>query len=595
MKLTLLFIALSLTGTIVLSAQNPELQTDFEKSEGLRTPRYEETVNYCKKLDAASPLITYATFGVSPQGRDLPLLIADSKGRTDVKAIRKSGNIVLLIQACIHAGEPDGKDAGLMLLRDMVTQPSCRALLDHVSVLFIPIFNVDGHERFGPYNRINQNGPEEMGWRTTAQNLNLNRDYLKADAPEMKDWLALYNYWMPDFLVDCHVTDGADYQYVLTYALETHGTMEQHLSDWVAGTVEPYLVNEMDKAGYPVFPYVEFREWHDPRSGLVIGAAPPMLSQGYCAMQNRPALLIESHMLKPYKQRVDGTYKMLHLLIGKLNHEAGNLTKLVREADEFTCGKQFRSGDFPVNFGESLSDSVMVDFRGMEYTADTSDLTGGLWFRYDNSKPVIWKIPMFPHPRPDVSVKLPEAYIIPPEWCDIICTLKLHGVEMHEILQEQTLEVSTYRFSNARWQQRPYEGRHKVLCAVNETVEKRTFPAGSAVVPMNQRTARVIAHLLEPRSPDSFVSWGFFDVVFEQKEYFETYVMEPEARKMMLENPALKEEFEKLKASDKGFAADQYAQLMWFYNKTPWSDKQFNLYPVGRIMDGEIVKKLGAK
>lgn len=592
MKLSLLFFALSLTGTIVLSAQNPELQTYFEKSGGLRTPRYDETVAYCKKLDAASPLITYATFGVSPQGRDLPLLIADSKGRTDVKEIRKSGNLVLLIQACIHAGEPDGKDAGLMLLRDIVTNPSYRSLLDHVSVLFIPVFNVDGHERFGPYNRINQNGPEEMGWRTTAQNLNLNRDYLKADAPEMKDWLALYNYWLPDFLVDCHVTDGADYQYVLTYALETHGNMEKHLSDWVAGTVEPYLVNEMEKAGFPIFPYVEFREWHDPRSGLVMGAAPPMLSQGYCAVQNRPALLIESHMLKPYRQRVEGTYKMLQLLIRQLNQEAANLTKLIREADAFTGGEQFRKEEFPLNFKESFSDSTLVGFRGVEYTIDTSDLTGGLWFRYDNSKPVIWQIPMFPHPQADVLVKLPEAYIIPPEWCDVICRLKLHGVQMQETGSEVTLRVSTYRFSDVKWQQRPYEGRHKVQYSVSDSVEERTFPAGSVLVPMNQRTARVIAHLLEPGSPDSFVSWGFFDVIFEQKEYFETYVMEPEARKMIEKDPSLKAEFEKLKAADKSFASNPYNQLRWFYDKTPWRDQSQNVYPIGRIMDAETVKKL---
>lgn len=585
---TFIFILLGFS----MSAQEKSLETYYEKAGGLRTPRYDETIGYCKKLDAASPLITYTTFGISPQGRALPLLIADSKGRTDVTAIRNSGNLVLMVQACIHAGEPDGKDAGLMLLRDIVTKKEFRPLLDHVSILFIPIFNVDGHERFGPYNRINQDGPEEMGWRTTAQNLNLNRDYLKADAPEMQAWLKLFNHWLPDFLVDCHVTDGADYQYVITYALETHGNMEKKLSDWTSTILESYLVAGMEKSAMPVFPYVEFREWHDPRSGLVINAAPPMLSQGYCAVQNRPALLIESHMLKPYKQRVEGTYEMLRLVLQKMNDEADNLKKLIAGADTFTKGEEFRKVQFPLRYSESFADSVMIDFRGVEYTVDTSDLTGGLWFKYDKSKPVAWRIPMFPNPRPEALVNLPEAYIIPPQYTEIINRLKLHGVEMREIKEEQTLDVSTYRFSNARWQQRSYEGRHKLQCTVNESVERRTFPAGSMLISMNQRTARVIAHLLEPLSPDSFVSWGFFDAVFEQKEYFETYVMEPEARKMIRENPALKEEFEKLKASDKAFAADQYAQLMWFYNKTPWSDHQFNLYPVGRIMDRVTMEKL---
>ncbi len=587
-QIALLLLALSFS----LGAQDKSLETYFEKSNGIRTPRYNETIDYCKKLDASSPFIAYTTFGLSPQGRKLPLLIADSKGRTDVTAIRSSGNLLLMVQACIHAGEPDGKDAGLMLLRDIVTKKELRPLLDHVTVLFIPIFNVDGHERFGPYNRINQDGPEEMGWRTTAQNLNLNRDYLKADAPEMQAWLKLFNQWLPDFIVDCHVTDGADYQYVITYALETHGNMEKELSDWTSAVMEPYLVDGMEKAAMPIFPYVEFREWHDPRSGLVINAAPPMLSQGYCAVQNRPALLIESHMLKPYKQRVEGTYEMLRLVMQKMNDEAVNLKRLIAEADNYTKGKEFREARFPLSFGESLADSIMINFRGVEYTADTSDLTGGLWFHYDKSKPVTWNIPMFANPKPENFVKLPEAYILPPQFPEVINRLKFHGVEMRELSTEASIDVSTYRFSNAKWQQRPYEGRHKVQCTVNETVEQRTFPAGSMLVPMNQRTARVIAHLLEPTSPDSFVSWGFFDAVFEQKEYFETYVMEPEARKMIRENPALKDEFEKLKAADNTFAANQYAQLMWFYNKTPWSDKQFNLYPVGRILDSEMVKKL---
>lgn len=591
MKISLLPVII-LAGFLSATAQQDKLETFYEKSGGLRTPRYDETILYCKKLDAASPLITYTTFGISPQGRALPLLIADSKGRTDVATLRNSGNLILMIQACIHAGESDGKDAGLMLLRDIVTKPEYRSFLDHISILFIPIFNVDGHERFGPYNRINQDGPEEMGWRTTAQNLNLNRDYLKADAPEMQAWLKLYNAWLPDFFVDCHVTDGADYQYVLTYALETHGNMEKGLSDWTAGVLEPFLVAEMDKAGYPVFPYVEFRHWHDPRSGLVINAAPPMLSQGYCAVQNRPALLIESHMLKPYKQRVEGTYKMLQLVLDKLNIEAAVLKKLITEADSYSKGKEFRNRLFPLSFSESFADSVLIDFRGVEYTVDTSDLTGGLWFRYDKNNPATWQIPMFPNPKPEVLVMLPEAYIIPPQYSEVISRLKMHGVEMQQVTRDVTLEVSTYRFENAKWQQRPYEGRHKVESAVNETIENRTFPAGSLLVPMNQRTSRVIAHLLEPVSPDSFVSWGFFDAVFERKEYFETYVMEPEARRMIKENPALLEEFKKLKTSDKAFAIDQYAQLMWFYNKTPWSDKQFNLYPVGRIMDPEIVKNL---
>jgi len=592
MKNLILFTGLFIFNLLPSYAQQPDLTTYFEHSGGKRTPRYQETIEYCKSLDNASPLISYQTFGVSPQGRDLPLLIIDQQGNSSAQAVKKSGNIVLMIQACIHPGESDGKDAGFLLIRDLITRPELSKLLDHVTLLFIPVINVDGHERFGPYNRINQNGPEEMGWRTTAQNLNLNRDFMKADAPEMQAWLALFNEWLPDFFVDCHATDGADYQYVITYALETLGTMESGLSDWTAGTCEPFLTQEMAKAGMPIFPYVQFRRWHDPRSGLINKAAPPMLSQGYAAVQNRPGLLIESHMLKPYDVRVRANAELFKIVMQLLNREHQQLRKLVESADRITASPGFRAGEYPVSWTESLSDSVMVDFAGFDYTIDTSDLSGGLWFRYDNTRPVTWKLPMFIHSAVDQKVKLPEAYVIPPEWGELIRRLKLHGVQMHTIQKEMKVKASVYRFRNVKWQSRSYEGRIKASYLVEDSIQMMIIPAGSVIVDMNQRTARVIAHLLEPTSPDSYASWGFFNAIFEQKEYFESYVMEKEARKMLAKDPLLKAEFEKKRASDPDFSQDSYAILGWFYSKTPWMDSRFNVYPVGRILDRKTVDQL---
>ncbi len=542
-------------------------------------------VEFCKKLDKASPVLHYTTFGRSPQGRDLPLLIADRNGNFTPEAVRKSGNAVLLIEACIHAGESDGKDAGLMLLRDIAIYKKNTALLDHVTILFIPIFNTDGHERFGPYNRINQNGPEEMGWRTTAQNLNLNRDFLKAEAPEMQAWLKLFNAWLPEFFVDCHSTDGADFQYPLTYALETNGSMEKELTAWTKNICEPFLVSEMEKSGFPVFPYVQFRSWHDPRSGLVTGVAPPMLSQGYTAVQNRPGLLIETHMLKPYKVRVSSTYQMLIHTLELLNKEHKTLQALEAKADNFTAGSQFRKEKFPVSFTESRADSAKIEFLGFDYTTDTSDITGGLWFKYDNQKPTKWQLTIFPNCIADKFVSLPEAYLIPPQCTSVIETLKLHGVTMTPLKQEIRCTVKTSRFSNVRWQQRPYEGHHKLTYDLRDSLQQLTFPAGTMLVDMNQRTARVIAHILEPASPDSYAAWGFFNAYMEQKEYSESYVMETMAREMMQKDPALKTEFEQKKADDKNFASSPQAMLNWFYSKTPYWDSQFNLYPVGRIVE----------
>jgi len=591
MKYIIFFLSLASLST-GLFAQDTTYLTFYEKSQYLKTPRYDATVDFCKRLDKASPILHYTTFGKSPEGRDLPLLIADRNGNFTPESVRKSGNAVILIEACIHAGECDGKDAGLMLLRDIAIYKKSINLLDHVTILFIPIFNTDGHERFSAYNRINQDGPDEMGWRTTAQNLNLNRDFLKAEAPEMQAWLKLYNTWLPEFFVDCHVTDGADFQYTMTYDLEVLGNLEKNLSLWTKNVCESYLVTEMKKSGYPVFPYVQFRNWHDPRSGLTTGVAPPMLSQGYCAMQNRPGLLIETHMLKPYKARVTSTYTMLAHTLEILNKEYKTLQTLENKADTFTSGKEFRKEPFPVSYTESFADSTLIEFLGYDYTIDTSDLTRGLWFKYDRQKPSVWHLTYFPHCEADKAVSLPEAYLIPPQCSAVIEKLKLHGVKMTPLTHNITLEVKSLRFSNVKWMERSYEGHHKLNYNLADTTFTRTYAAGSMLVDMNQRTARVIAHILEPASPDSYASWGYFDAYLEQKEYVESYVMETMARKMIQENPALLKEFEQKKAGDHAFASDPDQMLNWFFSKSPYFDKQYNLYPIGKIVDRNELDKI---
>lgn len=331
--------------------------THYEQSDFKKTPSYAETLDYCKRLDAASPMAALISIGTSPQGKEIPMMIVDRDGLKDPVSIREKGRVITLIQACIHPGEPDGKDAAIILLRDMLINNKHRDLLEKSSILFIPIVNVDGHERFGPYNRINQNGPEEMGWRTNAQNLNLNRDFLKADAGEMQQWLKIYSTWLPEFFIDIHTTDGADFQYALTYDIEVFGTLDSGITRWLSNIYEPRITAKMKENGFPIFPYVQFRNWHDPRSGLRTGAAPPMISQGYAALQNRPALLIETHMLKDYKTRVDATIQMLTHTLFIINHQADNLKTLVEMADKSTAAPAFRKQPHPVSWNTSKTDS----------------------------------------------------------------------------------------------------------------------------------------------------------------------------------------------------------------------------------------------
>jgi murein tripeptide amidase MpaA len=575
----------------ILSAQNSDLETWYEKSGFKETPRYKETVEYCKKLDTTSPFIHFTNFGKSPQGRDLPLLIVDKNANFTSGQVRNTDNVVFFIQACIHAGESDGKDAGLMLIRDIITNPKLLSLLDHVTLLFNPIFNVDGHERFGAYNRANQNGPEEMGWRTTAQNLNLNRDYLKADAPEMQNWLMLYSEWLPEFFADCHVTDGADYQYAVTYAIEKDDVIDPELGNWIGESYLPPLKKSMADAGFPIIQYITFRKNHDMQSGLVSWIPSPRFSNGYTAIQNRPGLLIETHMFKDYKTRVTSTYEILKNTIEILNKEYLTLKEDIAKADQRTSSPSFRSETLPLTYKyTNMCDTV--DFLGYEYDVTKSDLTGGDWYRYHEDKPKTYRLPFFHSMVPDVKVKLPEAYIIPVEWTEVIDRIKLHGIQFTTLQKEQKVKISSYKFSEVEWSKTPYENRQTVKFQVTPVEEERIFPKGSVLIDMNQRAAKVIAGILEPQAPDSYVQWGFFNSIFERKEYVESYVMEERARMMLAADPQLEEEFETKLNTDSSFVNNQRAILNWFYQKSPYWDTQKDIYPVGRIFDRDLVNRL---
>ena len=568
---------------IAAPARTEDWRTYYEKSGFLETPRYEETVRYCRRLAQASPWIEYTTFGTSPRGRDLALLIVDRNGNFTAEKVRKTDNVVFLIQAGIHAGEIDGKDAGLMLIRDIAIDKKLSSLLDEVTILFMPIFNVDGHERFGPYGRANQNGPKEMGWRTTAVNLNLNRDYLKADAAEMQAWLRLYNEWLPEFFADCHVTDGADYQYVVTYAVELFGNMDERLTAWAREKYVNPLGEKMDKSGFPIIRYNTYRSHHEPQSGLVCWASPPRFSTGYAAQQNRPAILIETHVLKDYKTRVTATYEVLKHTLEILNQEHASLKTAVLEADRRTASPDFRAGPFPLTF-RSAGDSVLIDFLGYDCDVVDSDVTGGKWHRFGRN-PVTMQIPYFNHLTPDLTAELPEAYILPPKWTEVIKRLKLHGVELKYLGHERVVPVRSYRFTDPKWASQPYEGRFTVDFTPQNITEARVYPKGSVVVDMNQRTARVVAQALEPRGQDSFVFWGFFNTIFERKEYIESYIIEDLARKMLATDEELKREFEEKKASDPEFMGNPWRVRNWFYQKTPYWDNNIGFYPVGKIVD----------
>ncbi len=555
--------------------------TDYERSGRVRTPRYDETMAYARRLQEASPWIRVESFGRSPEGRDLPLIIVSKDRAFTPRAAAKTGKTIVLVQNGIHAGEIDGKDACLMLLRDMAITKTKASLLDNVILLVIPIYNVDGHERFARYNRINQDGPEEMGWRVTGQNLNLNRDYMKADAPETQAWLRLFNAWMPDFFIDAHVTDGADFQHVATYGIETHENVAAPVRRWVRDRYLPGVMPGQTHDGVMVAPYIFLKDDKDPLQGLMGGTASPRFSTIYTTLHNRPGLLIETHMLKPYRSRVEATERLIEGTLRFFQKDAGALRAAVRQADDETAAGLGDS--LAVRYDLVMTPNETVHFQGFRQENRKSDLTGKDWIVYTKEK-FEADVPRYDSVRASLSVAVPAAYLIPAQWQTVIERLKDHGVVLERLTAPLETEVEMTRFSHPSWQSAPFEGRHPVSYTTSQIRERRTFPKGTVVARVHQKAARVLVHLLEPQAPDAFAAWGFFDAVFEQKEYAEDYVMEPMARDMLAKDGALRSEFAAKVAADSAFAKDGAAKLQFFYERSPYWDHNVLLYPVARIL-----------
>lgn len=591
-KLSLSFLFLLLIAFMVKAQTPNDWKTPAEKTDYRTTPNYDETRAYIERLDAASPLIKLTSFGKTGQGRDLMLVIAaQDADKMTPELARKQGKAVILIQACIHAGESDGKDAGLALLRDIAITKTRQNLLENVVILFEPIYNADGHERRSPYNRINQNGPEEMGWRGNGRNINLNRDYVKADELETKAWLRLWNRWEPDFFIDCHVTNGADYQYDLTYQFEHHETVAPAIKNWLETAIEGRAVAATEKAGHLLSPYLQFADNRDFSKGIFEFIATPRFATAYPVLRNRPAVLIETHMLKPYKTRVIATYDFVAAMLAEINQNPGKLLGTINRAAVQENDKYFSGYNRDVKFPLSLKltdKSTPFQLKAVESKIEKSEVSGADWVKFDGGKSLNLTIPFFNQTEIADAVAPPLAYIVPLQWADVIERLELHGLKIERTTKPQTFEVEMYRLTQPKWASASFESR-VMLTDFKSAVfaEKRGFPAGSVIVRLNQPNAKAAVHLLEPIAPDSLLRWGFFNPIFEQKEYGESYVLEKLAREMLAKDANLKREFEERLKTDENFAKSPRARLNFFFERSPYFDKNIGLYPIGRIVKFE--------
>jgi hypothetical protein len=465
----------------------------------------------------------------------------------------------------------------MMLLRDLTVRGTKRDLLRGVNIIFVPIYNVDGHERISPFGRINQRGPSETGWRTTARNLNLNRDYAKLDAPETRAMLSAINKWKPDLYLDLHVTDGADYQYDITWDFPSRAQCSPAVSAWLEETLEPALRQDLIAMGHTPTRFVNFIDNLDPGKGLSGGPDMARFSTGYGDARHLPTILVETHSLKPFAQRVVGTYVLLECILRTMNASGTGL----KQAIASDAGRS--EPEFPTRFTLSKEDPPVVEFLGVESRPVPSAISGGLnveWL----GKPVTLRIPGRRAVVVEQRVKRPQAYWIPPQWPEIIERLRLHGINFETLREAREVDVEMYRLENAKVSDKPFEGHTIVTAQPKAEQRKETFPAGSIRVPVRQPLGDLACVLLEPAGPDSFFSWGFMLETLQQTEYVEGYVMEPMAARMLAEDPKLAEEFRQKLQSDEVFRTNARERLHWFYQRTPFYDDRYLLYPIAREM-----------
>lgn len=559
--------------------------TEFEKTDFLNTADYETTMKYFQQFADSFEEVGFEKFGESPQGRELFYLIVDKEKKFNPSQNSKP---VILIENGIHSGEIEGKDACMLLLREVFVEKKNVNLFDDVILIIIPIFNVDGHERKCKYNRINQNGPEEMGWRTTAQNYNLNRDFTKADAPEMKALLKLFSTWKPEIFIDSHTTNGLDYQYVMTYGIEKYQNTRPSISNWVQNEFVEYFESEMANRGFLTSPYFSYLSknyfYTDPRDGLTEWVSSPRFSHGYAAYQNRIGLLLETHMSKTYKERVYATKTSIEVVLDLVNRNPAKIKNLIRTADEEAVQEYYiNKKHLPIAF-ESTEKFSEYLYKGYEPVKYLSEITGSEILTYSDQK-FEEPIKYYNHKKVIDSVSVPNGYIIPKQWKEIIDIMKLHGINVDTVDGSQKNIVEKYKFFNVEYSKTSYEGRQTVKADYEVILDTVTINVGDYFVSTNQSLVPLIVYLLEPKAPDSFLQWGFFNSIIERKEYFEFYSMEPIAIEMLNSDEKLKNEFYNLLETDENFKTNPYARLSFFYERSPYYDEQLNVYPVLRVID----------
>jgi hypothetical protein len=576
----------SFSGAFGLAAERqpipvpPDLLTRAELTGFRKTETYDEVLAFLTRLERLSPYLRLSFIGPSEEGRRIPVVVASKEKLFESGDRFKSAKPVVLVVNSIHAGEVDGTDATLRLLRD-IALTNRLDLLDGVTLVTVVVYNVDGHARVSAYNRPNQNGPEQMGFRTNARGLDLNRDFVKADAKETRALLMLANTWKPDLFVDDHVTDGADFQAVLTVSYANEPVTPKPIRDWLKDVV-PKVLSDVEKEGVVTgAAYVDFLDARDPMRGFDSSIFSPRYSTGYFPVRNVPSILVETHALKSFGDRVRANELFLRALLERTGRAAKELLAAREAARSAARGLPVGSPVVVAAEGDAQRPEN-VDFPTWEWKEAVSPVTGQPVVRYDASHRRTIRIPSLEHAKPTATVPRPAAYLIPAGWGNVEERLKAHGIRYDRLPAARILEVGTYRASAPVFGRASTQGRVRVEAAITRAVETRTFAAGSLYVPLDTELANVAIALLEPESPDSLFAWGELSSCLEEKEYMDTRVLDPMAEAMLAKDPKLRAEWEQM-LGDPKFASDARARHRFFYRRTPFFDETVGLVPVFRL------------
>ncbi len=557
-----------------------QLTTPFERDSS-HTATHTEGVAFYQKLAQTFPTkIKLSTFGVSDGGAPLHVAVISADQTFTPESVHKAGKLVLFINNAIHPGEPEGVDATMLFVRDLLTNAKNDAYLKQITVVVIPFYNVDGALNRSVTSRANQNGPAEYGFRGNAQNLDLNRDFVKCDTRNAAAFNQVFTKWQPDVFIDNHTSNGADYQYTMTCIATQQSKLAPQLADYQQNALLPQLYDAMKMAGFDMTPYVSFEGLPD--KGIVGFMDAPRYSTGYAALHHTLGFMPETHMLKPFPARVRGTLAFSKAIFKICFDDKTKILKAKQAAINFY---KTEKKTFELQWKLDTSQRKSLIFKGYEAKYKASEVSGLSRLWYDRTAPYEKTIPYFDFYTPSVSIQKPSAYIVPQAYQKVIERLKWNGVVMRPLKADTTVDVELYRINNFRSSPNPYEGHHP-----NSNVEfstekqKRLFHKGDFWIDMNQNANRYIIETLEPQGMDSYFAWNFFDGILNQKEGYSDYVFEDLAAEFLKKNPDLKQKLEEKRQSDSKFAADAGAQLDFVYKNSPYFEPNFRLYPIGRVM-----------